>query len=201
VPPSLGPLETGTTGRGLILVAAMAARWGYFNTDIAKTVWFEVTGAPVDEPTEPIVEVAERRPGPDAFTVRLLGMPVMPAIASGVQVDETVRELQLGSGRLSPSDRDRLHDLLDRSAAPRLLGRQEAFRASAEGKSSFTVHLAATADEAVALAELAPFLARLSVEEQLEAAAVGPDVLAMRAWINAEVAAQYAGREPTAFPG
>src|SRR5690348_9367955 len=41
-PADIDPLASGTTGRGLRLVACMAARWGYFTTEAAKTVWVEL---------------------------------------------------------------------------------------------------------------------------------------------------------------
>jgi hypothetical protein len=92
-----------------------------------------------------------------------------------------------------------LHDLLDRSVRPRLIGRQQAFKAAAEGKQHYTLQLGATPDEASAVASLSPLLARLATQGEIEAAAVGPDVLTMREWINAELAAQSAGAAPTTY--
>jgi anti-sigma regulatory factor (Ser/Thr protein kinase) len=201
VPDSLHPLDTGITGRGLMLIAATARRWGYFTTDIAKTVWFELTSDPVEQPSEPVVELAEHEPSAAAWSVRLIDMPVRAAIASGIQVDELVRELQLDPARLSAKERDLLHELLDRSAGPRLVGRQAAFRAAAEGNSSYTLDLAATPDEAAAVAALTPLLARLATQGEIEAAAVADGVLAMRAWITTELAAQAAGEDPTPYRG
>jgi anti-sigma regulatory factor (Ser/Thr protein kinase) len=201
VPDSLDPLDTGITGRGLILVAGVARRWGYFTTDIAKTVWFELSPERLDEPTAAIVELAERESTPDAFAVRLVDLPVRAAIASGVQVDELVREVQLDPARLTPADRELLHDLLDRSAGPRLIGRQAAFKAAADGSGRYTLRIAATPGEAAAVAELGPFLAQLATQGELDATAVGADVLAMREWVSSELAAQAAGAEPTPYPG
>lgn len=199
VPDSLGPLETGITGRGLILVAAIARRWGYFTTDVAKTVWFELSLDEPEDPAEPIVEIAEHAETADAFTIQLVDMPVRAAIASGIQVDELVRELQLDPTRLDEADLRLLHDLLDRSARPRLIGRQQAFKAAAEGRQHYTVQLGATPDEAAAVSELSPLLARLATQGEIDAAAVGEDVLAMREWINNELAGQSAGAPPTPF--
>ncbi|HVS69143.1 MAG TPA: SpoIIE family protein phosphatase [Mycobacteriales bacterium] len=199
VPTSLGPLDTGVTGRGLMLVAAMAQRWGYFTTDIGKTVWFELSGEEVEAATTPVVELAEPPSVPDTMTVTLIGMPIRPAIASGVQVDELVREIQLHRAEVAAADLEQLFELLERTARPRLLGRQAAFKAAAEGKTSYTLHLATTSDEAAALADLVPLLARLARECDIEGAAVGEDVLAMRAWINSEVAAQGSGSAPTPY--
>jgi hypothetical protein len=201
VPDSLAPLDTGITGRGLILVAAIARRWGYFTTDVAKTIWFELSPGESEEPTAPIVEIAERHATPEAFTLQLLGMPVRAAIASGIQVDELVRELQLDPSRLDADDRDRLYELLDLSASPRLIGRQQAFTAAAEGKEHYTLQLTATPAEAAAVGELSELLARLATQGEIETEAVSEEVLSMRGWINAELAAQGSGAAPTAYGG
>lgn len=199
VPTSLEPLDTGATGRGLMLVAAIAQRWGYFTTDVAKTVWFELSRDPHDEPSEPVIELAERAIPSDAYPVRLEGMPVRAAIASGVQVDELVREIQLNQSQLDPADLGVLMDLLERSARPRLLGRQAAFRAAAAGDSSYTLHAPTTPDEIAAMSQLGPMLAQLAHEGRVESAVVSDDVIEMRAWINTEIAAQVRGAQPTPF--
>jgi anti-sigma regulatory factor (Ser/Thr protein kinase) len=199
VPTSLEPLDTGATGRGLMLVAAIAQRWGYFTTDVAKTVWFELSGNGVEEPSEPLVELAERDVPADALQVRLEGMPVRAAIASGVQVDELVREIQLNQSQLDPADLSVLMNLLERSARPRLLGRQAAFRAAAAGQSSYTLQTPTTPDEIAAMSQLGPMLAELAHDGRIEAAAVSEEVIEMRAWINTEIAAQIQGAEPSPF--
>lgn len=199
VPDSLEPLDTGITGRGLMLIAATARRWGYFTTNIAKTIWFELSAEPVDRPSDPVVEVAEHEATVDSFAIRLIDLPVRAAVASGIQVDELVRELQLDPARLSDQDRVRLHQLLDRSAGPRLIGRQAAFRAAAEGRAQYTLDLDTTADEAAAVSELSPLLAQLATQGEIEAASVGEDVLAMREWISAELVAQAAGEDPRPY--
>lgn len=199
VPTSLEPLDTGVTGRGLMLVAAVAHRWGYFTTDAAKTVWFELTDDTGPRSPDPVVELTERRASSDAVTVRLVGMPVHAAIASGVQVDELVREIQLHHRKLDEADLDLLHDLLDRTAGARLLGRQAAFKAASRGAAHFDLELASTPDERQALADLVPLLARLARERAVETSGITVDVVALRMWINAEVAAQVAGAQPTPF--
>jgi hypothetical protein len=199
VPSALGPLDTGITGRGLMMVAAIARRWGYFTTDIAKTVWAELTDEAVDAPSEPHVELASRTPASGGFLLRLLDMPVRLAIASGVQVDELVREVQLDPARLTVADRDLLHELLERSARSRLVGRQAAFKAAAEGLVAYSLQLPVTPDEVAAMALLSPLLASLATQGEIEAAAVGDEVLSMRSWINEEITAQAGGAAPTPY--
>jgi anti-sigma regulatory factor (Ser/Thr protein kinase) len=201
VPEGLAPLDTGTTGRGLILIAAIAGRWGYFTTDIAKTVWAELAPNGSVELSPPVVELAQRDEVPPTGLVHLIGVPTGAAIASGVQVDEVVRELQLDAGVLSELEREQFLALLERTAAVRLAGRHAAFRAAAANRASYTIDYPAGADDMAALMELAVLLARLSSDGRIVTATVGDDVLAMRAWINQQAQLQLAGGEPTPYPG
>ena len=203
-PPGIEPLQTGTTGRGLKLVATIAARWGYFSTELAKTVWAEVdddstrsTHAAVD----PLIEVAPRRTSPDARKIRFLGLPVQTALASGVQVDDLVREVQLHPDRLSDEEKAGFLDLLDRSGPPRLAGRHAAFRAAAEGVDRFDLDLEVSPDEVKSVAGLSELLEGLASRAVLEGPGVEPDVAAMRAWLAEEAARQLRGEEPTFYPG
>ncbi len=202
VPEILDPLAMGTTGRGLMMVAALADRWGYFTTDVAKTVWVEL--APGDlrnGPTVPEVEVADRPESALGIEVKLLGVPVRLALASGVQIDELVREAQLNQNQLSAADQAAFAVLLERSARPRLIGRQEAFKAAAEGRPHYDVALTATLSEMTGVAELASFLEGHAGQYRLAGSVVGDDVAWMRAWINSEIAAQRSGAAPTPYVG
>lgn len=201
VPDELGPLDMGTTGRGLKLVAALGARWGYFTTDVAKTVWVELADWAGSAPSQPVVELTRRIGAPGAPEVRIVDLPVRAAIASGRQVDDMVRRLQLDPLRLSEAERATFHKLLDRSAAPRLTGRQEAFRAAGARQEHYTVVLAVTADEHSAIGELVRFLNELSARWPDEVEPAPPEVTAMRMWLPGEVAAQLRGEPPTPYPG
>src|SRR5579864_7447015 len=68
-----------TTGRGLMIVAALAARWGFTATTAAKSVWAEVGGPEVDgrEPVVSIDAAALDAPGP--VHLRLTSVPVRAA--------------------------------------------------------------------------------------------------------------------------
>jgi anti-sigma regulatory factor (Ser/Thr protein kinase) len=199
IPSLLEPLDTGTTGRGLQLIGGLADRWGYFTTPVAKTVWIELSGREPITPSEPIIELADRAPEAADVVVRVIELPVRAAIASGVQVDEVVRELQLQPERLAEADRTRFYDLLEGSARPRLTGRQEAFRAAAEGLDRYSCELATTAAELAALAEFGELLARLAVESDLDAGDVSAEVAGMRDWLSRETASQLAGNLPSAY--
>lgn len=187
--------ELATTGRGLAIVAALAARWGCFTTGVAKTIWveFSAEGQPA---TEPSIELANVPPPPDARVIEIVDLPTRAAIASGMQIDDVVREVQLSPDRLEAAEADQLAGLLDRSARLRLIGRQEAFKAAAAGQPSFTLELPATAEEVAALGELTALLGGLAAGGDLAAAVPSPEVAAMRRWLVAEIAAQLQGALP-----
>jgi hypothetical protein len=102
--------------------------------------------------------------------------------------------------RLSEPERDRLHELLERSAGPRLVGRQEAFRAAAAGEAHYSFKLATSPGEMQSVAELRDFLDRLGAESNLAAREVTDEVAAMRSWLSGEVASQLSGTDPSAYP-
>jgi len=202
-PSDIDPLASGTTGRGLRLVACMAARWGYFTTEAAKTVWVELQDGKNYEPVAPLIEVAKRPPRRDGRRLRFIGVPVKAAIASGVQIDDLVRELQMQPELLTAEESKLFYELLELSAPARLIGRHFAFRAAAEGLDRFDVELVATIEEAGALGEIGRFLDDLDSRSVVEAGHVAPEVTAMRAWLSAEARSQLLdGREPRPYgPG
>lgn len=203
LPADMDPLTSGTTGRGLRLVASLATRWGYFTTEAAKTVWVELQDGEDLTPAAPVIEVAIRPARPDGRRLRFIGLPVMAAVASGTQVDDLVRELQIQPELLTPAEIKVFYDLLERSAPARLVGRHFACRGAAEGRESFDVELVVTLDDVVAVGELRRFLEELDGRSVVEAGRVAPEVAAMRAWLSAEGQAQLLeGREPTPYsPG
>ncbi|HET6965458.1 MAG TPA: ATP-binding protein [Acidimicrobiales bacterium] len=199
LPDQLEPLSSGTTGRGLRLIAGVATRWGYYTTDLAKTVWVELTDARPTEPVDPLVELAVRPPDRDAPQFVFVDVPVSAAVASGFQVDDLVRELQLSPERLSEEEQKLFVSLLEASAPLRLMGRQEALRAAGQGRDRFTLELAVSAEEMEAVRLLTEFLGQLATGSRLEAGRVDPEVTAMRAWLFEEAVAQHHGRAPTPF--
>ena len=198
----LDPLEIGITGRGLKLIAALASRWGWFNTHVAKTVWVELAeGVPLGA-VEPIVQLAGRPAELDgAITVSYLDVPVRVAVASGVQVDDLVRQIQLDPGRLDEEEQATFYHLLERSASPRLIGRHEAFLAAGRGRDRFGFEVALSPDEAAAIFELSAFLQGVVERAVIQPVEVGPQVEAMRVWLVQEYTAQRDGAAPAAYPG
>src|SRR5262245_28921800 len=136
---ALSVTEQGTTGRGLQIVDAIAERWGYSTSQTFKCVWLELAGGELGDRAGPVV-VQGYRPhrDPSSLSFRLLDLPVRTAVASGVHVDELVRELELtASSAVGPADREDLYNLLDATAPGRLTGRYAALDAAAQSRMRF----------------------------------------------------------------
>jgi len=191
-----------TTGRGLSIVAALARRWGYSTGPTAKFVWAEIGSTQPASPTEPIVTLAHAdRASTGAVEFRLENLPVRTAVASGVQVDELVRELQLGHLDLeSDEGASQLYELLDQSAAARFAGRSAALRAAAAGQTRFDLALVGDGDSILAVASLSALLEEIPARRADPAAAPSRAVLEFRAWLLGEIAAQLQGSPPTRCP-
>ncbi|MEY2424439.1 MAG: phosphoserine phosphatase RsbU/P [Actinomycetota bacterium] len=181
------------TGRGLQIVSSLAQRWGMELAPNVKTVWCEFEGAaPPAQPSDPAIEDHRAPAAPPADLHRLLyiGLPVRAAIASGVDVEDAIRDVQLG-----PAD-DRagaLLTLVDRTAPLRLAGRHAAMHAAGQNLLRFDLELDATSDALAALGELNRVLA----DQRVPSA----DVVAFRAWLGDETRRQLDGKPPTSFPG
>ncbi|MBF5081953.1 ATP-binding protein [Quadrisphaera sp. INWT6] len=90
---------TSTTGRGMVLVDALATRWGVRPLETGKAVWFEVGGAraegesPAEASAEDLLAMwADLDTSP---TVVVHDVPVAELLAAKEHVDDLVRELQL----------------------------------------------------------------------------------------------------------
>ena len=141
----------GTAGRGMQIVASLAARWGVFATAEAKTVWVEVRAEPAAVPSPPLVSpMPVAAPPGTSIELCFVGLPVRASVASGIQTEEVIREIQLDQGlgdagwpapvgpRQSPAEIARFFALLDRSAPVRLAGRHAALLAAAEGRGALS---------------------------------------------------------------
>lgn len=195
------PIELGTTGRGLRMLSSVASRWGYFTTAIAKTVWVELVPGQPAAVSAPIVQLAARAPGRQDPTLRFERVPVDAAIASGRQVDDLVREVQLDPGLLAAGDRQRFLDLLDLTAPLRLEGRHMAFQAAAEELTNFTLEIAVSAQQLAAMRDLQQMLETSAPGSSLGISGIPAGVRAMRDWLEREAVAQLGGGAPTPFPG
>jgi anti-sigma regulatory factor (Ser/Thr protein kinase) len=194
---------TSTTGRGLRVVAAVASRWGVTVATTTKAVWFDVDAESGGEPTEPIVvDQGAAWSAAAGRHVQLVDLPVRDAVASGVQVDDLVREIQLGlfDAAVTDAERSSFYDLLDRSAPARLSGRKAALTAARAGASRFDFDVALTTENMDAVIAFRELLESIPTRHPGTSAAPEPAVVAFRTWIEEEVAAQLGGAAPTPCP-
>jgi hypothetical protein len=195
--------DRGTTGRGLRMVATVASRWGYTTSAEFKSVWMEITEAGATELTAPIVVEGHREArDPSARGYHLDSMPVRAAVASGIHVEELIREIQLATRTtaLDPVHTAELSRLLDVSAPARLLGRHAAFSAAARNESRFTLDVSLPAASIAAFGELNRLFGALSIELGTAAVPLPVDVVEFRTWILDEIRRQSAGESPLRCP-
>lgn len=189
------------TGRGLQIVAATATRWGYTTSESDKSVWVELEPGQLGASTEPVaLNGYVPHPSPDDRHLVLRSMPVRPAVASGVQVDELVREIQLGaSGAGDASLLARLYRLLDVSAPARLSGRHAALRAAGRHEDRFDLVLDTPLTTLTAVGDLNQLLEELS-RRRGTWAEIAPEVAAYRLWLREETTRQLRGELPQDCP-
>jgi anti-sigma regulatory factor (Ser/Thr protein kinase) len=185
------------TGRGLQIVSAVANRWGVSLSQNVKTVWCEFDGSEPGRPSEPIIE--DRREvvpvGGDVLRLRFIGLPVRAAIASGLDVEEAIRDLQSEGVRARSDELTRLLDLVDRTASLRLAGRHAALYASSLDRVQFDLEIETTDAEMAATAKLNGALSARSGQ------APSAEVLAFREWLVTETQRQREGKPPEPYPG
>jgi hypothetical protein len=194
----------GTAGRGMQIVANLAFRWGITTTDQEKSVWVEVREHFSGQLPEPILSLGHGPPPlAEAIALTFMDMPVRAAVASGIQTEEVIREIQLDqvsrdSGE--PEVAARFFELVDRSAPVRLPGRHAALSAAADGRERFDLSLRCTADALSALAQLARALVAFESHRALPLPTLSDEVIAFRTWLDQEGARQRAGDRPSACP-
>lgn len=189
------------TGRGLQIVSSMARRWGYTTSSADKAVWAEIDGKPPEQPSQPIVlDGWQPPPSPDDIHLDLRSLPVRTAVASGVQVDELVRDLQLGpTGDSDPAVIAELYRLLDASAPARLGGRHAALRAAGQHLLRFDFQLDAPLSTLAAIADLNTLLEAVATQRGGRVV-VPPAVAEYRRWLLQEGLRQLDGAPPSPCP-
>ena len=190
--------SSSATGRGLQIVSALANRWGVVLSPNVKSVWCEFDPTGPTSPSDPTLE-DERPPTPrppGVLQLHFLGLPVRASIASGLEVDDAIRDVQLRPNAAS----EELLDLVERSAPLRLAGRHAAMHAAGQNKLHFDLEVEATDDILAAVAGLNDALAKLPPRHRGDA---GPsdEVIAFRAWLTDETLRQRRGLAPTPHPG
>jgi anti-sigma regulatory factor (Ser/Thr protein kinase) len=195
--------DRAATGRGLLIVASLAARWGYTTTQAAKDVWVELQPGSTRDPIPPVVVLAARPPSGDGARVELhfRDLPVRAAVASGMELEASVRALQIDHRReVVAGDAGRLNELLDASAPPRLEGRHRALEAAGRGYLRFDLVLHTTRDALAAVPALTEHIERLHRQLGTVEGTPSAEVAAFRRWLGEETARQLAGHEPARFP-
>ncbi|MCF6376313.1 ATP-binding protein [Nocardioides KLBMP 9356] len=193
------------TGRGLAIVAMIAAQWGVAPTAVGKRVWAELTdpevGLAAAEVADPVgvpdVDDVPVTLPPGWALVRLVDCPVELSLQQDSHLDELVRELQLlsldegndGSAALA----EEIRGLLVSPTHARLTGRRAAERARAEGRSSVDIEMAMPrelGDMVVRLQDAVTRADALCEEGRLLTLASSPELRALRAWMTHEVLGQ-----------
>lgn len=195
-----------TTGRGLLIVMAVATALGETLDEHGKTVWFELTRAAgassggsryvVQEGVLPITSADGRT------RVRLLGVPPRVAVATNTHLDALAREARLHPGLTSSRLADaigafrRRYPTLDEAVAI-------ARRAAARGEDRVDLDLEVDAEGARRLEEVGVLLAEteaLAAAGGLLSRTPSPDVVTFRRWLLDQVRSQIDGADACAYP-
>ncbi len=213
------PDAEAATGRGLGIVAALAAEWGVERTPTGTCVWARLTGdGDVHAVRPPDLAPAPAAPSaassedtlPDGWgRVLLLGCPVELSLRQDEHLDDLIRELQLlGSDRadlrLSAQVADEVRELLAGPAHARHMGRRTALEAAAAGLTSVDIDMVVPREAGQSVLRLKELVAeadRLCEQEQLLTVASSPELRQLRAWMAHELSAQLTeGSAPVTWP-
>jgi hypothetical protein len=190
----------GGMGRGLLVIATVAARWGASTAADSKDVWAEITPQATDGISLPVLQLGDHQPERrDLAEVTLLGLPVRSAVASGLQVAEITREAQLNPAYLASLNEGAsdLFDLVDRGTPVYLAAWHAALRAAAAGAERFDLQLSTLTDAWVAVASLRAMLSSFAERSSHRTARLPPGVEAFRYWMETEAERQREGELPS----
>jgi hypothetical protein len=141
-----------------------------------------------------------RPSAPDQVTLCFVGLPVRSVVASGMQVDELVQDIQLHQVGDSALDTDDVDRLFDHSADVRFAGRPGALRAAAASRTRFDLDLATTLSTVRSAGKLRELLGELSGRYSLFSAAVDQEVADLREWLTLKIRSQLSGEAPRTCP-
>jgi len=196
------------TGRGLVILSALASDWGVEATTVGKRVWARLIAPGSDEP---VAKPAAASPRPAEETtglptgwhvVRLARCPVGLSLRQDRHLDELVRELQLVDGSDEPRPHalvEAIQSLLRGQAHARHLGRRIAQDAAAAGLDQIDIDMPVPAAAAVEVQQLHEAVLRadaLCRQEALLTLASDPDIMSLRRWMVHEFVRQIEHADP-----
>lgn len=194
--------EPPATGRGLLLVSALASQWGIEQTPAGKRLWVRLshTDDYQHTPPEGVPDLADTENQPRLpagwHMLRLAGCPVSLALAHSQHLEDLGRELQLleASGHVQPPELAVLiDDVLHGQGAARQLSRHLIRDAAAQGMDHVDIELPLGPGAADTQRHLDQALATadaLSQHDRLLTPASTPEMLDLRAWVQHEVIGQ-----------
>jgi anti-sigma regulatory factor (Ser/Thr protein kinase) len=206
------PEDLASTGRGLMIVSAVATDWGVEETPAGKRVWAELAygedeqpGSPAQPPPRPAVSPARGTPDnlPEGWhVVRLADCPVEMGLRQDRHLDELIRELQLAdAGEDTPSKElaEVIAGLLHGQAHARHMGRRAALEAAAAGLEHTDIDMTMPAEAAEHVVQLHRAVGEadaLCAQRELLTLASPPDVVSLREWMTHEIVHQIRYGEP-----
>ena len=197
------------TGRGMMLVSALAERWGVDVSPASKAVWADVaTGIDDAELVDPAPTIDEEPVAPppvSGHVVRIPGVPVRLVLTAAAQLDDLVREL--GVTTLPSSLPQDTLDVADRFLGMTAMVR-DPFRAAARAaverrERLLEVSFPVGPDGVAALRGFLAVIEQitdLSIRGELLCLAPPPEVMEFRRWAVDEIARQVAGGAPLPCP-
>ena len=195
-----------STGRGLFIVASVAAALGEHLDHEGKTVWFELDRKPSGMGGTMVVQAARIHPDEPVVPIRLVGLVPQVVIAADEHMDDLVRELPLVRGD-GESEASALVDCAQEVVAthPDVERIADAARvAVSRGRSSFDVSLelsVVAAEQVSKLHDLAIRAQRLCREGIVLTLPATDRVLDFWNWLSGELRRQLVqGEAPTPYP-
>lgn len=204
----LGVELEATTGRGLLIVTALADSWGVDTGPDGKVVWAELGTGRAAQQSEPTPPEPPAPPQLDALTpTRLIAVPTRLILASEGNIEDLTRELQVArlSGRSSEAGRlfELAQEVLAHFEDASTALRRAATAAWEEGRRLIDWSLPLDPDAGPSLQRVVELLEEVAEHcraGELLALAPSDEVLALRRWIVDQLVRQLAGERPTACP-
>jgi len=202
-----------STGRGLLVVAALADQWGIEPIPTGKRIWVRLAHGEDHRPSPPQTHaggpgVEQPRMPAGWHMLCLTGFPVALSQAHSQRIDDLLRELQLldTGEEESPGELAEVIDsLLHRQGHAHQLGRHLTRDAASRGMQRVDIELPMLPGAVERIRQLNQALDRaddLCRQERLLTLASTPDMLAFRAWVLHQAISQIEhARAPMAYDG